>query len=123
MRKFITTIIISLSLIITGSAVYAVNISSTLHDQELVSTLDNVDQYLGRVNTCDSDGTMCSRWAAFKDSDNGRIYLVDSRIVTDDGKILDSPIYSSTKYYAQKSNDSRWEYMVLIAHKWEYFSL
>lgn len=120
MRKFITTIIISLSLIITGSAVYAVNISSTLHDQELVSTLDNVDQYLGRVNTCDSDGMICSTWAAFKDSDNGRIYLVDVRIVTGDGKITDD---SSAKYYAQKSNDSRWEYMVRIDNKWEYFSL
>lgn len=120
MRKLITTIIISLSLIITGSAVYAVNISSTLHDQELVSTLDNVDQYLGRVNTCDSDGTICSTWAALKDSDNGRIYLVDFRIVTDDGKITDN---SSIKYYAQKSNDSRWEYMVRIDNKWEYFSL
>ncbi|MBU3835388.1 MAG: hypothetical protein H9949_06570 [Candidatus Phocaeicola merdigallinarum] len=121
MRKFITTIIISLSLIITGSAVYAVNISSTLHDQELVSTLDNVDQYLGRVNTCDSDGTTCSTWAAFKDSDNGRIYLVKSNIVDGDGNMNEDA--SHIKYYAQKSNDSRWEYMVRIDNKWEYFSL
>lgn len=121
MRKFITTIIISLSLIITGSAVYAVNISSTLHDQELVSTLDNVDQYLGRVNTCDSDGMICSTWAAFKDSDNGRIYLVMGNFVDDDGNI--KRFGNTKKYYAQKSNDSRWEYMIRNGDNWEYFSL
>ena len=123
MRKFITTIIASLSLIITGSVIYAANTSSTSHNQELSSTLGNVDQYLGKVNTCDSNGITCSTLGAFKDSDNGRIYLVDGRIVTDDGKILDSPVYSSAKYYAQKSNDSRWEYMIRYGDNWEYFSL
>ena len=75
MRKFITTIIVSLSLIITGSVVYAVNISSTSHNKELIFTLDNVDQYLGEVNTCDLNGNTCRTMYAFKDSDNGRIYV------------------------------------------------
>lgn len=124
MRKFITTIIVSLSLIITGSVVYAVNISSTSHNKELIFTLDKVDQYLGMVNTCDPDGTTCGSWHAFKDSDNGRIYLVKQTQQDNNGNtipVLDDPMFGIK--YAQKSNDSRWEYMIRNGDNWEYFSL
>lgn len=121
MRKFITTIIASLSLIITGSVIYAANTSSTSHNQELSSTLGNVDQYLGMVNTCDSNGTTCSTWYAFKDSDNGRIYLVGGIYEDKDGNTIANG--SLSFYYAQKSNDSRWEYMIRYGGNWEYFSL
>ena len=127
MRKFITTIIVSLSLIITGSVVYAVNISSTSHNKELSFTLDKVDQYLGRVNTCDPDGITCGTWHAFKDSDNGRIYLIGGIEVDDDGNTIPHSdlVRRNQFYYAQKSNDSRWEYMIRsVSHNtWEYFSL
>lgn len=82
-------------------------------------TLGNVDQYLGMVNTCDSNGITCSTWYAFKDSDNGRIYLAGG-IYTD---INDNTIAAGSVYYAQKSNDSRWEYMIRNGDNWEYFSL
>lgn len=124
MRKFITTIIVSLSLIITGSVVYAVNISSTSHNKELIFTLDKVDQYLGMVNTCDPDGLTCGSWHAFKDSDNGRIYLVKQIQQDDNGNtipVTDDPMFGIE--YAQKSNDSRWEYMIRSRDNWEYFSL
>lgn len=124
MRKFITTIIVSLSLIITGSVVYAVNISSTSHNKELIFTLDKVDQYLGMVNTCDPDGITCGSWHAFKDSDNGRIYLV--KLIQQDnyGNTIPYYEYSTDRpEYAQKSNDSRWEYMIRSGDNWEYFSL
>lgn len=124
MRKFITTIIVSLSLIITGSVVYAVNISSTSHNKELIFTLDKVDQYLGMVNTCDPDGLTCGSWHAFKDSDNGRIYLVKQIQQDDNGNtipVTDDPMFGIN--YAQKSNDSRWEYMIRSSGNWEYFSL
>lgn len=123
MRKFITTIIVSLSLIITGSVVYAVNISSTSHNKELIFTLDKVDQYLGLVNTCDPDGLTCGSWHAFKDSDNGRIYLVGMIEQDDNGNTIPVIDQRFGVEYAQKSNDSRWEYMIRSGDNWEYFSL
>lgn len=123
MRKLITTIIISLSLIITGSVIYAANTSSTSHNQELSSTLGNVDQYLGMVNTCDSDGITCRTVHAFKDSDNGRIYLVGEIEQDDNGNTIPVIEQMFGIKYAQKSNDSRWEYMIRYGDNWEYFSL
>lgn len=120
MRKFITTIIVSLSLIITGSVVYAVNISSTSHNKELIFTLDNVDQYLGEVNTCDLNGNTCRTMYAFKDSDNGRIYVAVDICQDDNGNTTSG---KASIVYAQKSNDSRWEYMIRYGDHWEYFSL
>lgn len=124
MRQLLTTIIISLSLVITGITAFASDTSSILHSKELISILGHVDQYLGMVNTCNPDGTTCSLWHAFKDSDNGRIYLIGGIDVDDDGNTIpDSDLVRrGAFYYAQKSNDSRWEYMIRISD-WEYFSL
>ena len=122
MKQLLTTIIISLSLVITGITAYAANTSSASYNHELISTSGNVDQYLGMVNTCNPDGTTCDLWHAFKDSDNGRIYLIKKIYVDADGNTVpntgdDIPVY------AQKSNDSRWEYMIRNEGTWEYFSL
>lgn len=121
MKQLLTTIIISLSLVITGITVYASNTSSASCNHELISTSDNVDQYLGQVNTCNPDGTTCNIWHAFRDSDNGRIYLVQVIKVDEDGNTIPDPRYSTT--YAQESNDSRWKYMIRNGFNWEYFSL
>lgn len=121
MKQLLTTIIISLSLVITSIAAYAANTSSASYNQEPISISGNVDQYLGMVNTCNPDGTTCRTLHAFKDSDNGRIYLVSSTNVDDDGNTI--PDFTFGAYYAQKSNDSRWEYMIRNNNNWEYFSL
>lgn len=125
MKQLLTTIIISLSFAITGIAAYAANTSSASYNQELISISGNVDQYLGTVNTCNPDGTTCALWYAFKDSDNGRIYLVKGIEVDDDGNTIPDSgmvqLFGSP--YAQKSNDSRWEYMIQSGGNWEYFSL
>ena len=120
MKQLLTTIIISLSLVITGIAAYAANTSSASYNQEPISISGNVDQYLGIVNTCNPDGTTCQRWYAFKDSDNGRIYLIE-KIEVDDGNTI--PYSQYPLFYAQKSNDSRWEYMIHYSGHWQYFSL
>ena len=106
MRQLLTTIIISLSLAITGIAAYAANTSSASHSQGLISTLDT--QYLGMINLCDSNGITCYTWHAYKNS-AGRIYVSKHK--------TNSPIY-----FAQKSNDSRWEYMIRYQNDWYYFS-
>ena len=121
MKQLLTTIIISLSLVITGITAYAANTSSASYNHEQISTSGNVDQYLGKVNTCNPDGTTCRIWHAFKDSDNGRIYLVLDIGVDDDGNTY--PSRDSQTYYAQKSNDNRWEYMIRVSVTWEYFNL
>lgn len=123
MKQLLTTIIISLSLVITGITAYAANTSSASYNHELISTSGNVDQYLGIVNTCNPDGTTCQRWYAFKDSDNGRIYLVKKIKVDDDGNTIPDINNINIPIYAQKSNDSRWEYMIRNSYYWEYFSL
>lgn len=120
MKQLLTTIIISLSLVITGITVYASNTSSASYNHELISTSDNVDQYLGQVNTCNPDGTTCNIWHAFRDSDNGRIYLVMTIRVDEDGNTIPG---SNAIIYAQESNDSRWKYMIRNCSTWEYFSL
>lgn len=107
MKQLLTTIIISLSLVITGITAYASNTPSTSHSQELISTLDT--QYLGTINLCDSNGITCYVWYAYKNS-AGRIYVCEK--TTD-----------SERYFAQKSNDSRWEYMIRYNGNWLYFSL
>jgi len=111
MRQLLTTIIISLSFVITGITAFASNTSSILHSKELISTFataDDEDERLGPVNLCDPNGTVCLTADAFKDHETGRIYLL----------IKSSPIH----YYAQKSNDSRWEYMLRYDNQWYYFS-
>ena len=124
MKQLLTTTIISLSLVITGITVYAANTSSASYNHEQISTSGNVDQYLGKVNTCNTDGTTCDIWYAFKDSDNGRIYLVKGIDVDDDGNTIPALVFRNDLYYAQKSNDSRWEYMIRTRTRtWEYFSL
>lgn len=64
------------------------------------------DQSLGKVNLCDPAGNVCHTADAYRDSENGRIYVY---------------LYG-TKLYAQGSNDSRWRYMVRDKDKWLYFS-
>ena len=126
MKQLLTTIIISLTLVITGVTVYASNTPSGSHSQELIFTLDNVDQYLGPVNTCDPNGNTCRTMYAFKDSDNGRIYVALDICQDDNGNTIPNYGYvipgKGAIFYAQKSNDSRWEYMIRISD-WEYFSL
>lgn len=107
MKQLLTTIIISLSLVIAGITAYAANTSSASHEQELISTLDT--KYLGMVNLCDSNGITCYTWHAYKNS-VGRIYVSEQTI-------------NSQIYFAQKSNDSRWEYMIRYDGNWLYFSL
>lgn len=113
MRQLLTTIIISLSLVITGITAFASNTSSILHSKELISTFataDDEDENLGPVNLCDPNGTVCLTANAYKDHNNGRIYLLG---IKGNG---------SDRVYAQKSNDSRWEYMIRYDNQWYYFS-
>lgn len=117
MKKLLTTIIISLTLVITGITAYASNTSSILHSKELISTFataDDEDESLGPVNLCDPNGTVCLNANAYKDHETGRIYL----------KVINSrnQVESASDYYAQKSNDSRWEYMIRYENQWYYFS-
>lgn len=76
----------------------------------LIQFQSSDDQSLGSVNLCDPNGKTCIVGDAFKDSSNGRVYVV---IGSYDG---------SYRFYAQKSNDSRWEYMILYGGNWLYFS-
>lgn len=79
--------------------------SSSMSDT-LVQLQNSDDQSLGDVNLCDPNGKTCYVWGAFKDSNNGRIYVFNG----------------VDRYYAQKSNDSRWEYMIRFKDNWLYFS-
>ena len=108
-KQLLTTIIISLFLVITGITAYASNTSSASHSKELISTFDTDDKYLGEVNLCDPQGTLCYTKSAYKDSENGRIYVLGFG-------------GTYTRTYAQKSNDSRWEYMIRYDNNWYYFS-
>lgn len=72
-----------------------------------VTFMSTDDQYLGKVNLCDPNGKTCYTWPAYKDAENGRIYVFDNRC---------------DRYYAQKSNDSRWDYMIRYKDAWLYFS-
>ena len=72
-----------------------------------VETMSSSDQYLGTVNLCDPQGNIClSAKKAYKDSENGRIYID----------------FNPGSAYAQKSNNSNWDYMVRWGEKWYYFS-
>lgn len=75
---------------------------------------DDEDKNLGPVNLCDPNGTICYTARAYKDHENGRIYLLGFK-----GNGVD-------RIYAQKSNDSRWEYMIRVEESrrvvWYYFS-
>lgn len=85
---------------------YAVAAEKTV-TAESVSAQDPAnDQSLGNVTLCDGNGDSCDIVPAYKDSRNGRIYVS----------------YNSVYLYAQKSNDSRWEYMVRVNGSWLYFS-
>lgn len=109
MRQLLTTIIISLSLVVTGITAFASNTPSTSHNQEQSFTFAaDDDKALGLVNLCDPNGTICITNAnAYKDHETGRIYVT---------------IGNSSKFYAQKSNDSRWDYMIRYNNQWYYFS-
>ena len=121
MKQLLTTIIISLSLVITGITVFASNTSSTSYKQALISTFKGIDKYLGIVNLCDPNGKICQTRHAFKNSENGRIFLTSFITTDDNGNTIPKYQYHRNDVWAQKSNDSRWEYMVLI-DKWYYFS-
>lgn len=115
MKQLLTTIIISLSLVITGITAFASNTSSILHSKELISTFaTDDDEPLGPVNLCDPNGIVCLNANAYKDHETGRIYvkLINSRFQTEQEK----------EYYAEKSNDSRWEYRIRYEDQWYYFS-
>ena len=85
---------------------YAVAAEKTV-TAESVSAQDPAnDLSLGNVTLCDGNGDSCDIVPAYKDSRNGRIYIS----------------YLSGYFYAQKSNDSRWEYMVRVGGSWLYFS-
>lgn len=109
MKKFIITISLSLSLLASGCVLYAANIITPSYNQESFSNTDDEDQYLGEVNLCNPDGATCYKGYAYKDSDNGRIYVK-------------YPSNSGSPFYAQKSNDSRWDYMIRDGNNWLYFS-
>ena len=72
----------------------------------LIQSQSSDNQSLGSVNLCDPNGNTCKDGEAFKDSSNGRIYVV----------------IGGYRFYAQKSNDSRWEYMIRYGNIWLYFS-
>ena len=78
-------------------------------ESAIAAESSNQDKPLGSVNMCDSNGTKCYVWYAFQDAENGRIY-----IKTTPDQVV--------KYYAQKSNDSRWQYMIWYNNSWLYFS-
>ena len=63
------------------------------------------DQCLGEVNLCNPNGTTCFCGTAYKSEENGRIY-----------------VESNGKYWAQKSNNPNWEYMIRFGDQWLYFS-
>ncbi|MBO7193775.1 MAG: hypothetical protein J6V47_05765 [Bacteroidaceae bacterium] len=63
------------------------------------------DQCLGEVNLCDPNGATCFTGTAYKSEENGRIYVKCNAI-----------------YWAQKSNNPNWEYMIRMGDIWLYFS-
>lgn len=69
------------------------------------TSINAQDKYLGDVNLCDPEGTVCLTVKAYLDGSNDRIYL----------------IIAGKRYYSQKSNDSRWALRVRYSDKWYYF--
>lgn len=79
----------------------------------IILTADDDDQYLGEVNLCDDNGIKCELGKAYKDSDNGRVYVI----------VFERYGWNyKNELYAQKSNKSGWEYMIRYENGWLYFS-
>lgn len=117
MKKFIITIIAALSIIISTNISNAKERPSSTDIELSMHNDDDGDQYLGIVNLCDPNGNTCHTGSAYKDSDNGRIYIknIDGNSSTYAGM--------AGPFYAQKSNNSQWSYMIRFKDNWYYFSL
>lgn len=79
---------------------------SFVAESNTVEVLSAEDKCLGDVNLCDPNGTTCNTGTAYQDAENGRIYV----------KAF------NRKFYAQKSNNPDWPYMIRHNNKWYYFS-
>lgn len=80
---------------------------SFVAENNTVEVFSAEDRCLGEVNLCDPNGTTCNTGTAYQDSENGRIYV---------------KISNNNKFYAQKSNNPDWPYMIRLNNKWYYFS-
>lgn len=98
--------------ILSIAAAFMLQISEPVQNESFVVENNAVemfsaeDQCLGVVNLCDPNGTICLTGTAYKSEENGRIYVETS------GK----------RYWAQKSNNPNWEYMIRKGDEWVYFS-
>lgn len=79
-------------------------------------TSDDGYKSLGKVSVCEKDGSApsCSIYSAYEDLNNGRIFLCYRDA---------DPDNMDNRFYAQRSDDNRWRYRVLIDYKWLYFDL
>lgn len=100
--------------ILSVAAAFMLQVSEPVQNDSFVAENNTIevfsaeDKCLGGVNLCDPDGNKCDTGTAYQDSENGRIYV----------KLPDF----TTKYYAQKSNNPNWEYMIRYSNQWYYFS-
>lgn len=98
--------------ILSVAAAFMLQVSEPVQNDSFVAENNTIevfsaeDKCLGEVNLCDPDGNTCYTCKAYLDSENGRIYV----------KV------NGTKYYAQKSNNPNWDYMIRRDDRWIYFS-
>lgn len=98
--------------ILSVAAAFMLQVSEPVQNDSFVAENNTIevfsaeDKCLGEVNLCDPDGNTCGTGTAYQDSENGRIYV-------------ETP---GGKFYAQKSNNPNWEYMIRRNKSWYYFS-
>lgn len=101
--------------ILSVAAAFMLQVSEPVQNDSFVAENNTIevfsaeDKCLGGVNLCDPNGTTCSWGTAYKSEENGRIYVEWK------GKKNDI-------CWAQKSNNSNWEYMIRYGNQWYYFS-
>lgn len=81
---------------------------ATRMEMNVLDPINPNDQFMGEITPCSQTGKSCSfSVKAYKSSENGRIYI----------------IWGAFTVWAQKSDDSRWEYRFYHNGDWHYFNL
>lgn len=81
---------------------------ATRMEMNVLDPINPNDKFLGKINPCSQTGESCNAGLnAYESSENGRIYV----------------IWGNGTFWAQKSDDSRWEYRFYYDSEWYYFSL
>lgn len=92
--------------------------SNNLNQEAVENSVTSDDGYksLGKVSVCEKDGSApsCLIYSAYEDLNNGRIFLCYGDA---------DPDNMDNRFYAQRSDDNRWRYRVLINEEWLYFDL